>query len=65
MTSVEQRLSETQGAKYYKYIEPVSSHPPANSALMAFEHKGFLVLREGSDYMLWGIKTLEDRKSVV
>ena|SRR5258708_37996320 len=60
MISIEQRLSETHGAKYYKYMEPVSSYPPANSALYAFEYKGFIVSREGTDYILWCIKTLED-----
>jgi hypothetical protein len=48
-----------QGAKYYRYIEPVNSRPPVNSALFAFEYKGFLITREGFEHLLWVIQTLE------
>jgi hypothetical protein len=44
---------------YYKFREQAPNRPPANAELVAYEHLGFLIVRESSDYILFTIRNLD------
>lgn len=66
MNSAEQAMDETNArlnlTRYYKEREYSAPYKPPSSELFAIEYKGFLVTKDSSEYLLWGIKTLEGGK---
>jgi hypothetical protein len=50
--------------QYYKFRQTVPDIPN-NAELYAVEHRGFLVCRENSEFILWEVRNLDNSKPVI
>ena len=48
------------GARYFRYDEPASPAPPANSRLASYEYRTFLICRRDFEFHFWSVRMADD-----